>query len=182
MLDCMVLVPSWLLSYARPGVNPVLSVSGYYTGVKGLVAGMGLLALAWRDGWPQRDRLWLSLSGIGLSGYGLNYFVMWIEAVTDPLFKDWTLFFHWTTLYGILFAASLLLMFKVQSAWQRKSAAAATLLDCAIALALLAAIVVILSYFNKPYLEVPWSNLVSTCGLLFMTSILLAELELATRT
>ncbi|HEY3131202.1 MAG TPA: hypothetical protein VGL91_17225 [Acidobacteriota bacterium] len=178
ILDCALLVPSWLLSYTRPGTQWALSVSAYYTGIKGLVAGVGLFVLACRDNWRRSDRLWLSLLAFGLGGYGLNYFVKWIEALTNPWFQGWTLFFHLTTLYGILFAASLLLMLKVQTVWQRRSAAAALLLDCSMALALLAAMVVILSYFNKPYLEVPWSILVSTCGVLFMSSILLAELEL----
>lgn len=184
LVDCAILVPSWLLvgGSTRPGLIPWDKLPTYYAGVKGLAAGVASLFLVYKRAWSARERAWLLALAIGLTGYALDCFANWlaplVETVSQRALASLPLLLQWLFLYGFLFVTSVLLLFKIQKIWTGQSALAAAMLDGALAFAWIAALVVVLGFFNRPYLVAPWSTLVKTCGVLFMTAVLIGLLQL----
>lgn len=177
LLDCAILVSAWLLGGGAAS-NPATKLPTYYSGVKAVAAGGLLALLARKRPWSGGDKGWLLLFSAGLVGFGVDCLTGWLEPLAVVIMPGWQLLFRWLVFYGLLFAGSLLVLFKTQTAWSRISKPAAATVDWAVAFAMLAAIVVVTAFFNKPYLTAPWSTLVKTCGVLFVTSILLGCIQL----
>ena len=172
LIDCLLIAAGWSMRNRRwADLTREESVASYYTGLKGLAAGTLTIFSGWTRQWSTGERLWLFIFGIGLSAYGSDYFLGWLQPIPDLLYPEWPLLFRWVFVYGLLFLVSIAMLLKIETIWSRRFPTPALILSCATAFALLAATVVVINTFNKPYLSPPWSVFIKTCAFLSMSAV-----------
>ncbi len=181
LLDPAVLVLGWLLG--------TLGEVGWFSLTHGrnlastwiaLKAGAAAAVLysGTRGSSPERgqERRWL----LGLAAALLALALMILFDVLRPLpallLPDRPRLLSWLLVHGLLAAAGIGLLLRVQRLFRRGRTAAALALDWALGLGLLAALTAALHLFRRPFLTEPWGSFAATCNSLAVTALLAAAL------
>lgn len=155
------------------GVDALLLTLGLFVrpafvGAKVAAAALAFLAVAVRRRSPLA-----ALLGLGLAGWGADYFVPWLHRIPPFFMGSKPIVFQWLVVNGALFVTALVVVLAVA---RRSSPAAGVALEAVTAAAFLAALVAIPGYFERGALIEPRRSLVMGLGSLVGTFVLSAAL------
>lgn len=146
-------------------------LASYYMGAKAVAGGILLVSSSFRGQWNDWDRRWLMMIGVVLCSYGVDYFMPWLAALSQPFIVHWAQLMGWLLFYGPLFLLVLLLLTRLETVWARHSPEAGFTVRYAMAFAVVGATIVSLNAFNRLYLEEPWASAAKACAYLALTSV-----------
>jgi hypothetical protein len=184
VMDAGLLSSGWLLK-SDPvwGIAGAASVHGAWIGTKTMAASMFFLRDAMRSRMTPLERAneWRASERAQLLGFaglllaaGSSAFVPWLVRLPELISAALPLVLRWLAVYGVLFAAALILAIRAADVLRRRNRTAAFLLDTATAAALASAILLVLNGYQRRYLLDAWLGAVRTLASVGSTLVLMA--------
>ncbi len=152
-----------------------------YTGLKAALGAMLLAGLSRRRPARLGDRIWLWAGTGGLAAYALDYFLRWTAPLPAWLFPTASHLFQWSVVYGTMFVIAVLGLLRIGRIVEGQRAGAGLLFGLAVACAFVAALLVVVNFYNLPFLVPPWLGVVRALSFLCVASLWIAILGLWTR-
>ncbi len=165
LLTLMPGLPVWI-RLDQPG-----GFANYYMGGKAVAGGILVVWGSFSRQWTDWDRRWLMLIGVILCAHGIDYFMPWLVALSQPFVANWGQLVGWLLFYGPLFLLVLLLLTRLESIWARHSAESGFMVRYAAGFAVVGATIVGVNVFNRPYLLEPWDSVAKVCAYLALTAV-----------
>jgi hypothetical protein len=144
-----------------------LTLGGLHKALEGVATGLVAMACVRRES-SRQDHLWTAALALWLPFLGSAFLFAWPDRIASPL----TPLLATVVVYGILLVGSVGLALRVVAAWQARAPGPARLLETAVGLALLAAILGAAHLALHP--EEPWPLGARACAFFAMTTALLA--------
>lgn len=149
-----------------------------YTGLKAAMGAMLLAGLSRRMAVRFADTIWLWAASGGLAAYALDYFLHWTRPLPAWLFPSASHLSQWSVVYGTMFIIAVLGLLRVGRIVERQRTGAGSLFGLAVAFAFLAALLVVVNFYNVPFLVPPWLGVVKALSFLVVASLWIAILGL----
>ncbi len=170
--DVLIVVLGWLLP-EHPFFTPygALTLGGLHKALAGIAACLVAAACARREALA-RDKLWTAAFAAWLPLLGSAFLFAWPDLLATQLAPPLTPLVAKIVVYGFLLSASVGLALRLEAAWLPRAPVAVRLLEAAVGLALLAAVLGAAHLVLHP--EEPWPLAARACAFFAMTTALLA--------
>ncbi|MFB3903483.1 MAG: hypothetical protein ACE15E_08525 [Acidobacteriota bacterium] len=173
LLTLMPGLPGWINLSQSDGF------ANYYMGGKAVAGGILIVGGSFQRQWSDWDRRGLMLIGVILCAHGVDYFMPWLAALSQPFVARWALLMGWLLFYGPLFSIVLVTLAWLETIWARHSEEAEFMVRYAAGFAVVGATMLGLSVFNRPYLLEPWASAAKACAYLALTAVVAGSIVAA---
>ena len=179
LLDAAVLLLGWLLGtlagFGWFSLSQGRNLPSIWTALKAGAAGVVLFSQT-RSSARAEEARWLLGFAFGLFALALAVLFDLLRPLPELLLPGQPRVLRWILIDGLLLAAGVGLVLRVQRFYRQGRGAAALALDWAIGLGLLAGLIAALHLVRRPFLTEPWGSLAATLNSLVATSLLVAVL------
>jgi hypothetical protein len=176
--EVLVVALGWLppgrpiLALGAPKSAPAIAVA---VAVTALAAAAALLAALPR---LRRGRAALVLLALSLAVWAADAFTGFLAHAPARLFPRMHVLVRLVTVLGGMLAVALALMLGAASVARARRSSSAFLFEAAAAFTFVSALIVVLSFYNHPWLDQPWLSIEKSGSYLALTSVLLGSVAL----